>query len=334
MFKADPTQWLLDPACPPIRYWTLVDILDRPPSDPEVLAAQAAIPAYPTVADLLAAQSPDGHWGTPDYYLPRAGRGTFWVLSVLGDMGLTAGEDHVRRACAFMFTHQRPDGTFCRRRRVPGAGEVLLEQTEPCTQARIVRFLLQFGFAGDPRLRKAIDWLLPLQRDDGMWFCRRVEGTEGTRGRGCLRATLDVLRVAALDPQSAAHPGIAAASAVVCDLLMVPRMSRYHVGDSWGTWESLKYPYFGFSVLSALDALARLGCRPENPRIAAAVEYLLSRQLPGGAWPLDDVWPDAPVDFGRTGLPNRWITLDALRVVKRLYDQAITPPAANGLLNG
>ncbi len=311
--NADPTQWLLDPECPPVRYWTLVDILDRPPDDPEVLAAQAAIPAYPPVADLLAAQEPDGHWGTPNYYLPRAGRSTFWVLGVLGDLGLTAAEDHVRQACDFMFTHQRPDGAFCRRQRVPGQGMVWEERTEPCTQARIVRFLIQFGYGKDPRLRKAIDWLLPLQRSDEMWFCR------GAQGRGCLRATLDVLRFAALDPLAAVHPGIAEASAAICRLLMEPRMSRYHVGDKWGTWESLKYPYFGFSVISALDALVRLGYTLEKPRIAAAVEYLLSRQLPDGSWPLDDSWPGSPVDFGQPGQPNRWLTLDAVRVIKLVF---------------
>ncbi len=314
--KADPTNWLLDPECPPIRYWTLIDILDRPSDDPEVLVAQAAIPAHPTVTDLFATQEPDGHWGTPNYYLPRVGRGTFWVLSVLGDLGLTAEEPHVRLACDFMFSHQRPDGAFCRRKRVAGSGTVWQEQTEPCTQARIVRFLIQFA-AGveDPRLRKAIAWLFSCQRDDGMWLCR------GAGGRGCLRATLDVLRVAALDAQTALEPGIAAAAAAVCNLLLEPHMSRYHVGEAWGTWECLKYPYFGFSVLSALDALARLGYTPGNPSIASAVEYLLSRQLSGGAWPLDSSWPSAPLDFGQPGQPNRWITLDAMRVVKLLHSQ-------------
>ena len=313
--KADPTEWLLELENSPVRYWTLVDILNRPRDDLEVRAAQVAIPTYPPVAELLAAQKGDGYWVKRDYYLPRTGRGTFWVLSVLGDLGLTVEEEHVRRACDFMFTHQRENGTFCRRRRVSGQGMVWQEHTEPCTHARIVRFLIQFGYTDDPRVRKAIDWLLATQRDDGMWSCRSAEG------RGCLRATLDVLRVAALDPWTADRPGIPQAAAAVCDLLMEPRMSRYHVGDTWGTWDCLKYPYFGFSVISALDALARLGYTLEQPKIAAAVEYLLSRQLPDGAWPLDESWPRPPLDFGQPAEPNRWLTLDALRVVKLLYGQ-------------
>ena len=314
-FKADPTEWLLELENSPIRYWTLVDILNRPPDDLEVRAAQVAISTYPPVAELLATQKRDGYWGKRDYYLPRTSRGTFWVLSVLGDLGLTVEEEPVRRACDFMFTHQRENGAFCRRRRVSGQGTVWQKHAEPCTHARIVRFLIQFGYAKDPRVRMAIDWLLPIQRDDGMWFCR------GDGGRGCLRATLDVLRLAALDPQTAAQPGITQAATAVCDLLMEPRMSRYHVGDAWATWESLKYPYFGFSVISALDALARFGYAPKEPKIDAAVEHLLSRQLPDGTWPMDESWPRSPIEFGQPGEPNKWLTLDALRVVKLLYSQ-------------
>jgi hypothetical protein len=108
---------------------------------------------------------------------------------------------------------------------------------------------------------------------------------------------------------------------VVCDLLMEPRMSRYHIGENWGTWEGLKYPYFGFSVISALDTLARLGYTPDVPKIRVAAEYLLGRQSPDGTWPMDESWPRPPIDFGRPGEPNKWVTLDALRVVKLLYSQ-------------
>jgi hypothetical protein len=175
-----------------------------------------------------------------------------------------------------------------------------------------VRFLIQFGYSDDPRVRKAIDWLMATQRDDGMWFCRSVER------RGCIRATLDVLRVAVLDPSAAAHSGIAQAAAAVHNLLTDPRMSRYHVGPTWGTWENLDYPHFGIGVIPALDALARLGYTIEQSNVAAAVEYLLSRQLPNGAWPQDQSAYRPPFDVGPPDQPSKWLTLDALRVIKLL----------------
>lgn len=305
--KADLTEWLLEPENPSVRYWTLLDILDRSVDDPKVCEARAAIPAWPPVAELLAGQKPGGYWVKRDYYLPKS-YSTFCVLSVLADLGLTAEDEHVRRGCEFMFAHQRDDGRFCRRRRIAGRGVAWEDQNDACTHARIVRFLIQFGTAGDPRTRAAMDWLLAAQRGDGMWLCDRP-------GRGCLRATIDVLRAAVLDPRAATHPAISRAAAIVSDLLMEPRMGRYHVGDMW---EILEYPYFGYGVIPALDALARLGYTLEQPRIAAAMAFLLSRQLPDGTWPLDQSPRRPPLDFGVLGEPNKWLTLDALRVIRQM----------------
>ena len=293
--KANPLPWLLEPENPSVRYWTLTDLLDRSTDDPEVRAAQAAIPTYPPVAELLVAQKADGYWVKRDHYLPK-GYGTYWVLSILADLGLTAENEHVRRGCEFLFAHQREHGGFCRRRRVQGRGIIWDDRPAPCTHARVVRFLVQFGYASDPRIQTAVDWLLAIQRGDGMWHCRQT-------GRyGCLRATLDVLRVAALDTEIAAHAGISRAAAVVCDLLMEPRMGRYHVDD---LWTILEYPHFGYGVISALDTLARLGYTLEHPKIAVAMEFLLSRQLPNGAWPLDQSPPRPPLDFGQPRQPNK-----------------------------
>ncbi|MBU0491453.1 MAG: hypothetical protein KKB13_06350 [Chloroflexi bacterium] len=304
-----PISWLLEPENPSVRYWTLVDLLDRSPDDPEAREARAAIATWPPVAELLAAQKPEGHWINRDYYLPKY-NGTFWTLIVLGDLGLTAENEHIRRACEFLFTFQcEENGAFCRRRRVAGRGVTWAREPGPCTHARIVRFLIQLGYQNDPRTRAGIDWLLANQREDGMWHCRTDDRYN------CLRATGDVLRFAALDPATAAHPAIARAADAVCDLLMRPSMGKYHVKNAWTT---LEYPYFDYSLLSTLDALARLGYTVEHPRIAQAMEYLLSRQLPDGAWPLDQHPRPLPFDVGKPGRPNKWLTLDALRVIKLL----------------
>jgi hypothetical protein len=310
--SADPTPWLLEPENPPVRFLTMRDLEDRPADDPELRAAREAIPSWQPVAALLEDQHPEGYWVKPDYYLPRTSLGTFWVLTVLADLGLTRANDHIQRACDFMFDQQRENGAFCRRRRIPKQGIVWEESSEPCTQARIVRFLIQFGFGEDPRVVQAFEWTLERQREDGTWFCR------GDKGKGCLRATIDVLRAAALIPDMKDHPGIQRGAAVVSMLSMQPGMYRYHVGDTWGTWESLKYPYFGFSALSALDALGRLGWTSEDPGVRKALDYILSRQGMDGRWPLDETWPEPALDFGDSGKPNKWITLDAMRVIKML----------------
>ncbi|MGD9047308.1 MAG: prenyltransferase/squalene oxidase repeat-containing protein [Anaerolineae bacterium] len=306
---ANPVPWLLEVENPPARYWTLRELLDRPADDPEVQAAQAAIPSYPPVAGLLAAQKRGGYWIKRDYYLPKA-KGTFWTLTVLADLGLTRDNAQIEQACEYMFTFQRESGAFCRRRRVSGKGLVWTQEPGPCTHARIVRFLIQFGYGQDPRTRAGLDWILANQRDDGMWHCREDR-------YNCLRATLDALRVAALDAETAVHPIMQRGAEVVCDLLLKGGMSKYHVRNPWTT---LEYPYFDYGLIPALDALARLGYRRQDPRIARALDFLLSRQLPDGAWPLDQELHRLPFDVGQPGEPNKWLTLDALRVTEVLYE--------------
>jgi hypothetical protein len=312
LLRADPVPWLLEPENPAVRFLTLRHLLDRPADEPDMLAAQAAIPGYPPVAELLARQKADGYWVKRDYYLPKH-TGTFWVLSALGDVGLTAEHPLIKKSCEFMFAFQREQGPFCRRRRVSGRG--IVWDTEPgvCTHARIVRFLIQFGYGDDPRMRAAIKWLMATQRPDGMWDCGRP-----TRP-GCLRATHDVLRVAALDPKTAAHPAVARGAAVVCDLLMERSMSRYHVGIAWTT---LQWPPFDYGLVGTLDSLARLGYTLDHPKIAQAVDYLLSRQSADGSWPLDETSDRPPFDPGPMGKPNKWVTLEALQALRLLLDRA------------
>ena len=312
LLRADPIPWLLEPENPPARHATLRNLLDRPADDPAVQACRAEIPDYPPLANLLSTQKADGYWVKRDYYLPKH-NGTFWVLSVLGDLGLTAQHPQIQRSCEFMFTFQREHGPFCRRRRVSGRGIVWDTEPGPCTHARIVRFLIQFGYGDDPRVRAGLEWLLASQRSDGMWDCGRPSRP------GCLRASHDVLRVAALDAEAAAHPAVARGAAAVSNLLMRKGTSRYHVGIPWTT---LQWPPFDNSLAGTLESLARLGYTLKDARIAEATDYLLSRQLANGSWPLEQTSSRPPFDPGSQGQPNKWVTLQVLETLRLLLDTA------------
>lgn len=58
--KGDSLTWLLEPdeANPGVRYFALRDLLHRPETDPEVLAARRAVLATGSVPAILAAQTP------------------------------------------------------------------------------------------------------------------------------------------------------------------------------------------------------------------------------------------------------------------------------------
>ena len=61
--RSDPTAWLLENACVPIRYRVLTELLDRPKDDPEVQKVRAEMLEYPPALKLQRTQRKDGTWG-------------------------------------------------------------------------------------------------------------------------------------------------------------------------------------------------------------------------------------------------------------------------------
>jgi hypothetical protein len=77
------------------------------------------------------------------------------------------------------------------------------------------------------------------------------------------------------------------------------------------------FPYYWhYDVLRALDYFRRAGAEPDA-RMAEAVDIVCSKRRPDGRWSLDRVHPGR-VHFdleAGVGLPSRWNTLRALRVL-------------------
>ncbi len=71
-------------------------------------------------------------------------------------------------------------------------------------------------------------------------------------------------------------------------------------------------------VLEILGILTRLGYRDE--RMQEAVDILVSKQDAAGRWKLLDTFNGRfQVDIEEKGKPSKWITLNAIRVLKRYY---------------
>ena len=107
-------EWLLAEDNPSVRYFTLRDLLDRPPDDPEVVSARQLIMQTGAVPALLAGQHPEGYWGEPERLYVDKYHGTSWRLLLLAAMGADGADSAVRTAAEFLFLHsqERADGGF------------------------------------------------------------------------------------------------------------------------------------------------------------------------------------------------------------------------------
>jgi hypothetical protein len=156
--RQDPLDWLLDDEAPAVRHLALRWLLDRPRDDVDVLAArQAAMTADP-IAAILAAQHPSGYWAKPGPgYSPKY-RATVWQLIFFDQLGADPADARVRAACEYVLAHtQAASGGFlasgCKEGAPPPPERVI-----HCLTGNLLRALLGFGWADDPRVQQAIDW--------------------------------------------------------------------------------------------------------------------------------------------------------------------------------
>jgi hypothetical protein len=85
------------------------------------------------------------------------------------------------------------------------------------------------------------------------------------------------------------------------------------------SWLKSSFPWFyGYNILRGLDVLTKLGYAKDE-RLNDSVEILLQKRQSNGTWILES----APIVRMQTnieakGKSSKWITLIALRVLKRL----------------
>jgi hypothetical protein len=157
--NADPTDWLLEPENPSVRYFTLTEIFELPAGHPQVQEAQEAILTEGPVPRILAKQSPGGYWGkAEDFYVHSKYRGTVWQLLVLAELGATVEDGRVRRACEFILTrsqHAESGGFAYQSGRHGGDPDKIL----PCLTGNMVWALIRMGYGSDPRVARSVEWI-------------------------------------------------------------------------------------------------------------------------------------------------------------------------------
>jgi hypothetical protein len=85
------------------------------------------------------------------------------------------------------------------------------------------------------------------------------------------------------------------------------------------TWLRFSFPRFsGYDILRGMDVLTKLGF-VDDERVRDAVGIIEKKRMPNGAWVLDGS-PTGRMhaNIETVGKSSKWITLIALRVLKRL----------------
>jgi hypothetical protein len=194
------------------------------------------------------------------------------------------------------------------------AGEV-----EPCINGQVGAIGAYFG----QDVRGIVDRLIAEQLSDGGWNCEAASGST----RSSFNTTICVLE-ALLEYERAVgnRPEVTGARLRGQEYLLERRLFRRRsTGEvierdrkGGATWLRFAFPpWWHYDVLRGLEYLRRAGAAPD-PRVAEAIDLVVSRRGADGTWPLDTQYPGKmPVETDEgEGRPSRWNTLRALRVLE------------------
>ena len=319
----DPVPWLLEEGAPWVRYRTLIDLLDRPAGDPDVIAARQAMLVHPLVQDTITAAA---SW--PGYALKRHNdaKHPLHALSLLADWGLRADDPGMGAVVEAVLAHQSEDGAFQTQMLMPerfgGTGEPGMVWML-CDAPLLVYVLARFGLADHPQVARAVEHLQSYCRDYG-WPCA-ASISEKFRGPGratdpCPYANLLALRALAEFPALADDATLAAGAEALLghwERQREPKLFMFGIGTDF---RKLKYPFIWYDVLHMTETLSRVPAARRDPRLREMADVVLSKQDEAGRFKAESVWMAWKTwDFGQKRAPSPTLTLAAWRILRRVY---------------
>ena len=341
ILKTSPIEWLLEEANPSVRYFTLRDILDKKEDDPQVLTAKRLIPESPVVKKILRKQNREGYWEEPaNLYHPKY-KSSYWQIMTLGQLGMDKADERVRKACEYIFQFQSADGGFSsytqdgalkehawlsrNGKKLPPpqeyAASIVHEHEYSCLTGNMAAALIRIGYKNDTRVQKALEWLVKIQNVDGGWLCPYWRAHIKDK-HGCFFGTICPLEAFSVVNKEVLTPKMKETIEKGAQFLLMHRLFK---ADHHGLkiinkyWLTLSFPMFiSHNILRGLDVLTKLGYVMDE-RLTDAVEALLQKRQKDGTWILESS-PTGRMqaNIEPKGKPSKWITLIALRTLKRL----------------
>jgi len=328
--KADPTEWLLEEDNPSVRYFTLIDILDRPDDDTAVQTARQEIMQSGIVPDILQKQREVEYLKAYPRFYTYKYKGLVWSLIVLAELGAELNPQ-IKEQCEYMLNNsQEPQyGGFSQNTAVRTGGGRITEVI-PCLTGNVVWSLIRFGYLEDLRLQKGIDWITRFMRfNDGVEDGPSVPPYDRYEmcwgAHTCHMGAVKALKALSAVPRRSRTKEIGDTIQKAVEFLLIHHIyKRSHnlQRKSKPGWLKFGFPLmYQTDVLEILDILTELGVK--DNRMDDAISTVIAKQDDTGRWKLENTYGSDRllIPIGQKDEPSKWITLRAMRVLKR-YKQS------------
>ncbi len=191
-----------------------------------------------------------------------------------------------------------------------------------CLTGNMCLALIRLGYSSDRRVKKALKWLVEVQFEDGGWLCPYWSSHRNDK-HGCFMGTITPLDAFSELPAGKRTLGITRSIEAGVEFLLMHRLFK---ADHHGfrvikeSWLELGFPQFFYDILRGLSVVCKTGYA-DDERIDDALQILLEKQQEDGSWILES----SPIGRMQTNLeqkgkPSKWITLEALKVIRYVYE--------------
>jgi hypothetical protein len=317
--------WLLEPTNPSVRFWALQHLQDKKSTDKAVHRTQSEIMKSLCIKSILDVQDPEGHWGNKDdMYLPKYKSSTHNLL-ILAELGAKRNPA-IERGIENIFRFQRLSGHFLTDFPKTEKGRASIVKDGCCIDGNILYYMIHFGYLDDPRVKQLIQFQIDYHSDDvGGWGCRAYGINRSKLGpANCYMGGIKVFKALAKIPKKKRPKKINEIINQEVEIILENHVYQYLRNPDGSRkakagWKRFGFPlYYQSDALEVLDVLTNLGVHDD--RMQEAIDLVLSAQQKDGKWLLKHTFNEKQLcQIDKKHEPSKWITLRALRVLKRFY---------------
>jgi hypothetical protein len=224
-----------------------------------------------------------------------------------------------------IFRCQRDSGHFLPDLPATEKGRISTVKDGCCFDGNILYYLIRFGYLDDPRTQHLLDFNVGYHDDlEAGWKCRSYPiDPASVFPKNCYMGAAKMLRALSTIPKPKRSREINAIIDREVENILGNSVYRY-LRNPDGTrkdkagWKRFGFPLFYQSdALELLDTLTRLGIHDD--RMKPAVDLVLNARQPDGTWLLENTYNGKMwINLEEKGKPSKWITLRALRTLRRL----------------
>ncbi|MFQ5493386.1 MAG: hypothetical protein ACE5DX_04470, partial [Candidatus Dojkabacteria bacterium] len=230
----------------------------------------------------------------------------------------------IQDVVAKIFKHQTPEGPFQIIINLPkvfdGTGKDELSWMF-CDAVVVVYALVKFGYGKNPQVKKAVNYLTSLVRDNG-WPCKAdpVFGPNfkgpGRREDPCPYVNFYMVKVLAQLPEWHKSKEMRTGIDTIFTLWRSRKKRKPYLFGMGTDFKKLKVQFVWYHILHLLFALHKLPAARKRKEYKQLVKIVQQKVDKGGKFTPESVYRvHKDWDFGQKREPSEWLTLNVYRVL-------------------